>query len=167
MGIETGADDYITKPFNQKILKSKVNNLIALRIKLQARYSQEVVLRPKDIAITSVDERFLEKVQAVLDVNLTESTFTVAAFSQAVHMSRMQLHRKLKALTGLSTSEFVRSQRLKLSTQILGQSDINISEVGYSVGFNDPAYFTKCFRETYGCTPSEYGNRTKLKAKTP
>ena len=167
VGIEMGADDYITKPFNQKILKSKVNNLIALRIKLQARYSQEVVLRPKDIAITSVDERFLEKVQAVLDVHLTESTFTVAAFSKAVHMSRMQLHRKLKALTGLSASEFVRSQRLKLSTQILGQSDINISEVGYSVGFNDPAYFTKCFRETYSCTPSEYGNRTKFKAKTP
>jgi DNA-binding response OmpR family regulator len=156
VGIDVGADDYITKPFNQKILKSKVNNLIALRKKLQSRYSQEVILKPKDIAITSVDERFLEKVQQVLDEQLSESSFTVAAFSKAVHMSRMQLHRKLKALTGLSTSEFVRSQRLKLATQILRQSDINISEVGYSVGFNDHAYFTKCFRETYNCTPSEF-----------
>jgi len=71
----------------------------------------------------------------------------------------MQLHRKLKALTGLSSSEFVRSQRLKLATQILSQSDINISEVGYSVGFNDHAYFTKCFRETYNCTPSEFAKK--------
>ena len=156
VGIDGGADDYITKPFNQKILISKVNNLIALRKKLQSRYSQEVILKPKDIAITSVDERFLEKVQRVLDEHLSDSTFTVAVFSKAVHMSRMQLHRKLKALTGLSTSEFVRSQRLKLATQILRQSDINISEVGYSVGFNDHAYFTKCFRETYNCTPSEF-----------
>ncbi len=156
VGIDVGADDYITKPFNQKILKSKVNNLFALRKKLQSRYSQEVILKPKDIAITSVDEQFLEKVQQVLDEQLSESTFTVAAFSKAVHMSRMQLHRKLKALTGLSTSEFVRSQRLKLATQILRQSDSNISEVGYSVGFNDHAYFSKCFRETYHCTPSEY-----------
>ena len=156
VGIDVGADDYITKPFNQKILKSKINNLIALRKKLQSRYSQEVILRPKDIAITSVDEQFLKRVQQVLDEKLAESSFTVAAFSKAVNMSRMQLHRKLKALTGLSSSEFVRSQRLKLATKILRQSDFNISEVGYSVGFNDHAYFTKCFREAYNCTPSEY-----------
>jgi len=71
-------------------------------------------------------------------------------------MSRMQLHRKLKALTGLSASEFIRSQRLKLAAQILKSSDINISEVGYSVGFNDHAYFSKCFKEAYNCTPSEF-----------
>ena len=156
IGLHVGADDYITKPFNKKLLLSKVNGLIALRKKLQLRYSQEVVLRPKDIAISSVDERFLEKVQRVLDENLIESNFNSEAFSRAVHMSRMQLHRKLKALTGLTTSEFVRSQRLKLATHLLKQSQINISEVGYAVGFNDHAYFTKCFRETYQCTPSEF-----------
>ena len=156
IGLHVGADDYITKPFNKKLLLSKVNGLIALRKKLQLRYSQEVVLRPKDIAISSVDERFLEKVQRVLDENLIESNFNSEAFSRAVHMSRMQLHRKLKALTGLTTSEFVRSQRLKLATHLLKQPQINISEVGYAVGFNDHAYFTKCFRETYQCTPSEF-----------
>ncbi|MFX0558569.1 response regulator [Maribacter sp. CXY002] len=156
IGLHVGADDYITKPFNKKLLLSKVNSLISLRKKLQLRYSQEVVLRPKDIAISSVDERFLEKVQRVLDENLIESSFNSEAFSKAVHMSRMQLHRKLKALTGLTTSEFVRSQRLKLATHLLKQSQINISEVGYAVGFNDHAYFTKCFRETYQCTPSEF-----------
>ncbi len=106
IGLNVGADDYITKPFNKKLLLSKVNGLIALRKKLQLRYSQEVILRPKDIAISSVDERFLEKVQRVLDEKLIESSFNSEAFSKAVHMSRMQLHRKLKALTGLTTSEF-------------------------------------------------------------
>ncbi|MDH3699388.1 MAG: response regulator, partial [Flavobacteriaceae bacterium] len=85
-GIEVGADDYITKPFNQKILKSKVKGLIELRKKLQSRYSQEVILKPRDIAITSVDEQFLQRVQSVLDEKLAESSFTVAAFSKAVNM---------------------------------------------------------------------------------
>jgi AraC-like DNA-binding protein len=73
----------------------------------------------------------------------------------------MQLHRKLKALTGLSASEFILSQRLKLATQLLKESDINISQVGYSVGFNDPAYFSKCFKKIYHCTPSEYAKNQK------
>lgn len=155
-GIETGADDYITKPFNQKILKSKTASLVALRKKLQSRYSQEVILKPKDIAITSVDEKFLERVQTILDEKLKTSTFTIEDFSKTMNMSRMQLHRKLKALTGLSASEFVKSQRLKLAVQILTNSDINISEVGYTAGFNDHAYFSKCFKEAYNCTPSEF-----------
>ncbi len=158
-GIDVGADDYISKPFNQKILKSKAMHLIALRKKLRSRYSQEVILKPKDIAITSVDEQFLEKMQIVLDRQLVDSSFSAAAFSKALHMSRMQLHRKLKALTGLTTTEFIRSQRLKLAVQILKDSDINVSEVGYSVGFNDHAYFTKCFKEVYQATPSEYAKR--------
>jgi signal transduction histidine kinase/DNA-binding response OmpR family regulator len=159
VGVDVGADDYITKPFNQKILRSKMDNLVDLRKKLRSRYSQEVILKPKDIAITPMDEVFLEKVQIVLDQNLAESSFSVDGFSAAVHMSRMQLHRKLKALTGLSATEFIRSQRLKLAASMLKQSDINIAEVGYRVGFNDPAYFTKCFREAYNCTPSQFINR--------
>lgn len=160
-GIEIGADDYITKPFNQKILKSKTASLVALRKRLQSRYSQEVILRPKDIAITSVDERFLERLQIILDEKLVESTFSTEQFSKAIHMSRMQLHRKLKALTGLSASEFIKSQRLKLAAQILQSADINISEVGYSVGFNDHAYFSKCFKEAYNCTPSDFAEAKK------
>jgi len=158
-GIDVGVDDYITKPFNQKILKSKAASLVALRKKLQSRYSQEVILKPKDIAITSVDEKFLERLQKILDEKLVESTFTTEEFSKTLHMSRMQLHRKLKALTGLSASEFLRSQRLKLAARILKQSDINVSEVGYSVGFNDHAYFSKCFKEVFSATPSEFASK--------
>lgn len=158
-GIEIGADDYITKPFNSKLLKTKVSNLIEIRSKLQSRYSQEIVLIPKDLAVTNLDELFLKKVQQVLENKLIEASFNIEDFSKAVGMSRMQLHRKIKALTGLSASEFIRSQRLKLATQLLKTSDINISQVGYSVGFNDHSYFAKCFRHAYKCTPTEYAKK--------
>lgn len=158
-GIETGADDYITKPFDKKLLSLKVKKLIESRKKLQSRYSQELILTPKDIAVTNLDEKFLEKVQSVLENKLVEASFSIEDFSKAVGMSRMQLHRKIKALTGLSASEFIRSQRLKLAAQLLKKSDINISQVGYTIGFNDHSYFTKCFKEAYKCTPTEYAKR--------
>ncbi|MGJ8744369.1 hybrid sensor histidine kinase/response regulator transcription factor [Polaribacter sp.] len=155
-GVKTGADAYITKPFNEEFLKTRVEKLVESRKKLQLRYSQEVILRPKDIAITSVDEQFLTRMQKALDTKLVESSFSIEEFSNAVGMSRMQLHRKLKALTGLSASKFIRSQRLKLAAQLLKKSDINVSQVGYSVGFNDHAYFSKCFKKVYHCSPSDY-----------
>ena len=158
-GIDSGADDYITKPFDKKLLALKVEKLIESRKQLQLRYSQEVVLMPKDLAISNLDEKFLTKVQDVLQKNLVDPTFKVTEFSEAVGMSRMQLHRKLKALTGLTASEFIRSQRLKLAAELLKTSDINISEVGYSVGFNDHSYFTKCFKEVYNCTPTAFAKR--------
>ncbi|MFP4846549.1 response regulator [Winogradskyella sp. PE311] len=158
-GLEVGADDYITKPFNSKLIITKAEKLIENRRLLQQRYSQELVLLPKDISITNLDEQFLDKVQTTLDKNLIEPSFNVTEFSEAVGMSRMQLHRKLKALTGLTASEFIRSQRLMLAAQFLKTSDINISQVGYSVGFNDHSYFTKCFKEFYKCTPTEYAKR--------
>lgn len=158
-GIETGADAYITKPFDKKLLALKAEKLIETRKKLQLRYSQEIILRPKDIAVTNIDERFLERVQIVLDQNLVESTFSTEEFSIAVGLSRMQLHRKIKALTGLTASEFIRSQRLKLAAQLLKSSDVNVSQIGYTVGFNDHSYFTKCFKEAYNCTPSEYSKK--------
>lgn len=157
--LEVGIDDYITKPFNSKLLITKAEKLIENRRLLQKRYSQELVLYPKDIPVTNIDEQFLEKVQSILDKNLLESSFSITKFSEAAGMSRMQLHRKLKALTGLTATEFIRSQRLKLAAKLLQTSDINISQVGYSVGFNDHSYFTKCFKDTYKCTPTEYAKR--------
>ena len=160
LGLETGADSYITKPFNTEILKTTVRNLQETRNKLQERFSQEVVLLPKDIATNATDERFLTNLQEVMDKNLVESDFSSEAFADAVGMSRMQLHRKLKALTGLSATEFIRGQRLKLAAQMLKNSDINVSQVGYAVGFNNHSYFTKCFKEKYGISPSEYSKKS-------
>jgi len=158
-GIKTGADDYITKPFSEDLLKVKVQKRIENLKKLQERYSQEIILKPKDISVASKDELFLERVQIILDSKLIESTFSVHEFCEATAMSRMQLHRKLKALTGLATSEFIRSERLKLAAELLKNSDLNISQIGYTVGFNNHAYFSKSFKEAYRCTPSEYATR--------
>lgn len=160
-GLSTGADAYVTKPFKTRMLETRVKNLITSRKALRNRYSQEVILKPKDIAITNLDELFLERVQNVLEQKLTESSFSIQEFSKAVGMSRMQLHRKLKALTGLSASEFVRSQRLKLAAELLKKSNVNVSQIGYQVGFNDPSYFTKCFREAYGASPTEYSVKNR------
>ncbi|WP_185152887.1 ATP-binding protein [Fulvivirga aurantia] len=156
IGLETGADDYIVKPFNKDVLRIRVKKLIELRATLRKRYSQEVILKPKDIAITPTDEKFLKKVQDILDEKLTEPNFTTEIFSKEIGMSRMQLHRKLKAIVGLSATEFIRSQRLKAAAHLLSSTDTHIAEVGYAVGFNDPSYFAKCFKEVYGCSPTQF-----------
>ena len=155
-GLKSGADDFITKPFKLMVLEAKVNNLIASRNALRERYSQEVVLRPKDIALTPTDVLFFERVQKVLAEHLTNSDFSAELFCKHLGMSRMQLHRKLMAFTGLSASAFIRSQRLKQAVHILSTSDASINEVAYSVGFNTPSYFIKCFKEAYKKTPLEY-----------
>jgi len=117
---------------------------------------QELVLQAKDIAITPTDEVFLNRAQQILDEKLAEPTFNAATFSRLVGMSRMQLHRKLLVYSGLSTTAFIRSQRLKQAIHILQTSDASVNEIAYAVGFNTPSYFIKCFRETYKKTPSEY-----------
>ena len=158
-GLSSGADAYVTKPFKMKLLETRVEKLVESRKLLRDRYSQEVILKPKDIAITDVDEQFLGRVQDVMEDKLTSSQFNAQEFSEAVGMSRMQLHRKLKALTGLSATEFVRSQRLKLAASLLQSSNASVSDIGYQVGFNDPSYFTRCFKEAYGCSPTEYSQK--------
>ncbi|MEY8019374.1 two-component regulator propeller domain-containing protein [Muriicola sp. SD30] len=155
-GLQSGADDFVTKPFKLPLLERRVQNLIESRRALRSRYSQEIILKAKEIAITPTDEVFLNRVQKVLDEQLSDATFNAKMFASAVGMSRMQLHRKLTAITGLSTTEFIRSQRLKQAAHILKTSDATINEVAYTVGFNTPSYFIKCFRKTYKKTPAEF-----------
>jgi len=154
-GLKSTADAYLTKPFNNEIVKETVSQLITERKKLQQRYSQELVLRPVDIVINSVDEKFIEKLQVVLDQELSNAEFSSEDFASAVGMSRMQLHRKLKSLLGVSSTEFLRNERLKIAAELLKKGNGNISDVAYAVGFNDVSYFSKCFKEMYGFTPSE------------
>lgn len=158
-GLETGADDYIVKPFKLKLLEARVKNLVASRKQLRDRYSQEVILKPMDISISSIDQKFIERTQAVLDENLTDPDLNIEDFSKHVGMSRMQLHRKLKAITGLTATEFIRTQRLRLAASLLEKSDVNVSEICYQVGFNNPSYFSKCFKDEFGCLPSEYAQK--------
>ncbi len=158
-GLTSTADAYLTKPFNNAIVKATVNQLIAERKKLHQRYSQELVLRPVDIVINAVDEKFIEKLQVILDKELSNADFSSENFASAAGMSRMQLHRKLKSLLGVSAMEFLRNERLKMAAALLQKSNGNISEIAYAVGFNDVSYFSKCFREMFGCTPSDYPDK--------
>ena len=154
-GLKSTTDAFLTKPFNNEIIKATVSQLIAERKKLHERYSQELVLKPVDIVINSVEEKFIEKLQTILDKNLSNSGYTSEDFASEIGMSRMQLHRKLKSLLGVSSTEFLRNERLKVAAELLKQGNGNISDVAYAVGFNDVSYFSKCFKEMYDCTPSE------------
>ncbi len=155
-GLQSGADDFVTKPFKLRILQTRIENLIETRKTLRDRYSQELILQAKDIAVSPTDAVFLNHLQQVLDNHLANPDFNTELFCGEIGMSRMQLHRKLLAFTGLSTTAFIRSQRLKQALHILKTSDASISEVAYTVGFNTPSYFIKCFKETYKKTPSEF-----------
>jgi len=155
-GLGIGADAYLTKPFSSKLLKARIKNLLENRRKLQERFSQDIMLTPKEVSITSADALFLERLQQVLDAQVTNSDFSASVFCEAMGVSRMQLHRKLKALTGYATTEFIRNQRLKLAKQLIEQDKISISEVGYTVGFNDPSYFSKCFKQEFGQSPTNF-----------
>lgn len=158
-GLKSGADAYITKPFVVKNLKTRVAKLIETRKQLQEQYSKEFKI-DTNLTISEPDALFAEQLEKVLSEHITDTEFSASKFSKAMLMSRMQLHRKLKALFGITTSDFIRKQRLKLAISLLKESTSTISEIGYAVGFNSPSYFMKCFKENYGCTPSEYMNNS-------
>lgn len=158
-GLETGADDYLIKPFDFKELLARVHNLIKQRQQLRERFSREIVLKPQDIAITPKDEVFLNKVKAAVEKHLDDENFEVEELGREVGMSRSQLHRKLRALTDQSPSQFVRSMRLARAVELLKQDAGTVAEIAYQVGFGSQAYFTKCFHEQFGCSPKEYVKR--------
>ncbi len=155
-GLKSGADDYIVKPFNAQALLVKVERLISTRKELQEKYQKELVINPLNLVFQSEEEKFATCLQEVLEKHLPDPEFSVDQFCELTLMSRTQLHRKLKALTGLSATAFIRTQRIKMASELLLKPEISISEVCYSTGFNDTSYFSKCFKEIQGCTPSEY-----------
>lgn len=155
-GLKTGADDFLTKPFDNEELKVRIQNLIAQREKLKAKYEQTLRLSPSKIKVQSPEESFIKRALEIVDINLSNSEFTVQAFQKEVGMSRMQLHRKLKALTNFSASEFIRDIRLQRAADLLSQNSLTISEVAYSCGFNSTSYFTQCFAQKFGIPPSKH-----------
>ncbi|GAB3169188.1 ATP-binding protein [Telluribacter humicola] len=158
-GLETGADDYLTKPFDARELHVRVQNLIKSRQKLREYFGREIRLEPTKKVVQSVEEKFLKQVMQIVEDRMGDSDFSVDELSREVGMSRVHLHRKLKALTDKSPSEFIRMIRLKQAAQLLDARAGNIAEVAYQVGFNNLSYFSKCFREQFGLLPNEYSNR--------
>tara|TARA_R110002049_G_scaffold275213_1_gene453243 strand:- start:32179 stop:36024 length:3846 start_codon:yes stop_codon:yes gene_type:complete len=160
-GLETGADAYVTKPFNADILKVRVNKLIETRAQLKQRFNEQPILT-KALEVTSVEAEFMQRLKDVLDTHLVNPEFTTDAFGKYMLMSRTQLHRKLKAIVGMTTSEFIRSQRMQLARDVLKKQDKSVSEAAYLVGFNSVSYFIKCFKKSYNKTPSQYIEHQKL-----
>jgi DNA-binding response OmpR family regulator len=160
-GLETGADDYLSKPFDARELKVRVKNLIEQRRKLRERFSREVNLKPLDMAFNTTDEKFLQRLMELIEDNMTNPEFRVETFVKEMGMSRAQLYRKLHALCGQSVKAFVRIVRLKHAARLLQQPTTTIAEVAYRVGFNNPAYFSECFRKQFGLLPSQYENEAK------
>jgi len=154
-GLETGADDYLTKPFDAKELLVRVKNLIEVRRKLRERFSAAQVLKPGEIAVTSIDDAFLQKALAVVEKRLGDENFSVEDFAREAGMSRSQLHRKLTALTNQSPGSFIRYMRLHRAMELLRKNAGTVSEIAYAVGFSGLSYFTQCFQEQFSVLPSE------------
>jgi len=155
-GLETGADDYITKPFSNRELLTRITNLIAQRKKLRALFSGNNNLELKSISVTSADEKFLKKLIDLIEKNIDNPELEVEFLLHHIAMSRSQLHRKITGLTGESITTFIRVIRIKRAAQLFEQKFGNVSDVMYAVGFNNLSYFTKSFREVYHKTPSEF-----------
>lgn len=155
--LKTGAEAYITKPFSVEKLKITVENLLENRKILKKHFSDALTINP-DLANNSTENEFLKRLKNVIEQHITDPSFKTEQFYVAMHMSRMQLHRKLKSLTNMNSSEFLRTQRLNLALPLLKAQKHSISEIAYKTGFNSPSYFNKSFKKTYGCSPKEYLN---------
>jgi signal transduction histidine kinase/DNA-binding response OmpR family regulator len=165
-GLEYGADYYITKPFRQDFLEAAIRNLINQRKKVLAALldnKKTTALEPGEISITSRDEAFLQQIVAIVEDKMTDAEFNIDTVAETVAMSRTTFYRKFKGLTGLAPVEFVREMRLKRAKQLLDAGAGNISEIAYSVGFNNAKYFSTCFKAKYAVTPSEYLKQQDIK----
>ncbi|MEO5590978.1 MAG: two-component regulator propeller domain-containing protein [Chitinophagaceae bacterium] len=155
-GLETGANDYMTKPFNFEILLSRVKNILDEQARLKKAFQKQVDVKPADINIVSSDEQFIYQVMEVVEKNISNAGFSVEEMSKALFMSRVTLYKKLLAITGKTPVEFIRSFRLKRAAQLLEKSQLTIAEVAYEVGFNSPKSFSKYFKTEFNMPPSAY-----------
>lgn len=157
-GLKQGADDYLTKPFNTEEILIRIANLIEIRLKLQAKFSEPLSLiktTRKEKALSEMDAQFITQTKANIEENLSNDSFSVEALAGNLFMSRSQLFRKLKALTGQSPNEFIRNYRLDHAMDKLKTEEVKIIQLAFSVGFSDEKYFSKCFKNRFKLLPSE------------
>ena len=166
-GLKTGAVDYISKPFNPEELVQKVKNILHTRSKQWDIFRNKLLVEPSEITVTSHDEKFLREAVDIVERHIEDVDFDVSRFVEETSMSRSVLYRKMKALTGQSVNEFINTIRLKRAAQLLSQNKLSISETAYMVGFNDPQYFSKCFRKQFGTTPTRYASESRKDSNSP
>jgi signal transduction histidine kinase/ligand-binding sensor domain-containing protein/DNA-binding response OmpR family regulator len=155
-GLEMGADVYMVKPFSIEHLKAQILRLISFKQAIYSQYLKETELIPKGSLNTRLDEEYMRKVTNFIENNLTNSDLCVDQLAQCVSLSKVQTYRKIKAITGMSIVEFIRTIRLKKSIQLIMEGQHNFSEIAFETGFSTPSYFSKCFHDHFGKTPSEF-----------
>lgn len=160
-GLESGANDYLTKPFNFEILHFKIKNLLVMQKSFKSAYTKQIDVQVKSDEIQSVDEKFLAAALDFIEKNLQNSNFSVEELSRLMYMSRVSLYKKILLITGKTPVEFIRYIRLEKAKHLLEISQLNISEICYKVGFNTPKYFTKAFKAEYNVLPSEFLNELR------
>ena len=157
-GLQIGADDYLAKPFNFDLLEVKASNLIETRRKLREKFTGDYPIQAAEVTTNPKDQKFVERALDIVVANLANSDFGVKEFVEAMGISRSLLHKKLTSLTELSAAEFINHQRMHKARILLVQNELNVSEVAYSVGYNDPKYFSRLFSKTFGQSPKDYLN---------
>jgi signal transduction histidine kinase/DNA-binding response OmpR family regulator len=155
-GLETGADDYITKPFSTRILCARIKNLIELRRQMQQNHRREMTLSPVKTKVSSLDREFFKDLQRVIESNLSDPDFNVEQLANKLYMGRSTVYRKIEALCGENPTDYIRSYRLKRAAQLLQDGAASVTEVAFDVGFNSRTYFTRCFKEMFQRLPSEF-----------
>ncbi len=161
-GYSSGADAYITKPFNSEVFLAQINSLLVTQKRLAKHYGKIITLQPSEVKITPLDEQFLMKSIKIIEDNLQNDQFGAEFLASELAMSSSTLYRKVKALTGGSVSIFIRSVRLKRAAQLISKdSSFNVFDIAYEVGFKEVSYFRKCFKKQFGMAPTQY-SETKL-----
>ncbi|HKI90598.1 MAG TPA: response regulator, partial [Draconibacterium sp.] len=161
-GLETGADEYITKPFSAQYLLIRVKNLIKQRDLLKTHFQREAIIDPGTITLTSVDEKLLKKTVDYITENISDPSISVNRLSEHVGLSRVHFYRKIKALTNQTAVEFIRNVKLKRAATLLSQNKLSVKEIQNMVGFEDADYFRDCFKKQFGVPPSEYAVKKDL-----
>ena len=156
-GFESGADSYIAKPFNSKVLEVRVHNLIENRKRMKQFFGDNTTLAKE--SISDIDKSFIERFKKLIEDNLSNSELNVEELGRSMGMSRVQLYRKVKSLTNYAPNELLRIARLKKATSLLSSSDMTIAEITYEVGFTSPSYFTKCYKDHFGESPTDFLKR--------
>ncbi len=160
-GLETGADDYLAKPFNPELLMARIKNLIHGRSELKKKFMKDILFNPDDISTTDYDKEFLQKAREIVEKHMSNPEFDSNILIREMGMSRTRMFMKLKALTNQSATEFIRTIRLRKAASLLLSDNLNVSETAYKVGFNNRVYFSKCFTSQFGISPSDYQSKNK------
>ncbi|WP_027395908.1 hybrid sensor histidine kinase/response regulator transcription factor [Aquimarina latercula] len=159
-GYDIGADDYITKPFDELLLKSRINNLLNTRKLLRQKFESSSMLIPKNIAANRTDEIFLERLTRIINENIDSESLNASFLSSELGMSHSVIYKKLKSITGMTFIEFVRDFKLKIAKQLIVEHKLTIAEASYQIGYSDKKYFSKLFKQKFGKNPSEFYNKS-------